>query len=698
MTAEDLTHDAPSIFTESRSLMEEVLDRRQSVQSAPDYIAPDTPFWRLPRKTREKQAVKWEESPPEEPEVAKQRFEDELQGVSNIRPRELVVSPSRLASKLLDESTRPPNEKAERRAARDNPADDLISTLRQRAVEYAETGVDPDLKESLEQALAQHPGAERAARLREMRACVADFETLVLEGKVSVANCNELIRAQALQGRMGDALKTVDAMQSHGYEPDDGTFVSLMMGASKRRDAAMARRFFLMMRERLIPSTLKVYTTLMKAHVRAGDVASCRSLLRKMDDDRVEPDVAAYTVWIDGLVNVGKLEMAWDEFHSARTWKLIQPDEVLFTVMIKACAKAEEAERALNMLDDMRMCGLYPTDMTYGSLMHAMATTPDHANKAFDFFRQMQAEDMPLSPFVFEKLLQACRALGDVTKGKDVVRDIQRQEIEMNPAMYYHLVGLFATSMGRASALERTHNLRCAWHVVADARKRCSRLDWTRMLNEVMRVYIAGGFNQFAVDMLAEFPAFDVQPNGETYGCLLDMFGKSKDVGRFFALWENVPHRTPELYHIALEMALDSRSAKRTCSVLEAMLTAQVFPTPQLTDRLAVTGRNIIQIHLLVARMIEMNKDLRASTARRDSALLQTRIDERELELANIGLTSRNPSPAQEARSEHFESLRKRGFFRRPWLSKGEWIASKVRGGEAYSRRHDKPRPNLLAA
>merc|ERR1719203_2232309 len=194
-------------------------------------------------------------------------------------------------------------------------------------------------------------------------------------------------------------------MKLHGFEPDAGTFVSLLVGAAKLRDAPLARQLFLKMREQLISATPRIYATLIKAHVRAGEVASGFDLLRKMEDERLQPDVVVHTVLIDGLVTSGELEKAWDHFHSIRTWKLIEPDEVLFTVMIKACALASEPERALNILDDLRICGLYPTDYTYGATIHAMATSPDHARKAFDFFRQMQAEDLPISPFVYEKLL-----------------------------------------------------------------------------------------------------------------------------------------------------------------------------------------------------------------------------------------------------------------------------------------------------
>ena len=53
------------------------------------------------------------------------------------------------------------------------------------------------------------------------------------------------------------------------------------------------------------------------------------------------------------------------------------------------------------------------------------------------------------------------------------------------------------------------------------------------------------------------------------------------------------------VYHLALEVALESKTARKTCLVLEEMYDAVVFPTPQLTEQLAVAGRNVIQIHML---------------------------------------------------------------------------------------------------
>mmetsp|Transcript_58774 Transcript_58774/g.190294 ORF Transcript_58774/g.190294 Transcript_58774/m.190294 type:complete len:907 (+) Transcript_58774:98-2818(+) len=739
LTAEDLTHDAPSILVESRKLIEDVLERRQNIQSAPDHVAPDTPFWRLPPKVLNKTGVKWKRSERDDGgttddissgasiAVAQRAQEvvaqDQLQGITDLNKakkwRMEAIAPERCASEVLDsvetaaegDSLAPQGEVPEKvKHLRTNKrdlgfAEGLVATLRKKAEGFAKSGVDPEIKDSLLQALAHHPGTERAARLQEMYAYTKDFETLVMEGKASVANCNDLIRAQALQGKMDEAMRTHDAMQLHGYSPDDGTYVSLLLGACHLKDAELARNIFLTMRKQLISATPKVHATLIKAHVHAGDIASGYALMHKMQDEQLEPDVVVHTILINGLVSEGQLEKAWEEFHSIRTWKLIQPDEVLFTVMIKACAQASEPERAMNIFEDMRTSGLYPTDLTYGELIHAMATSADLAHKAFDFYRQMQAEDLPVTPFVFSKLLLACRRLGDTRRAQSVVSDMHANGVQFEPDMYCDLVGLLATAMRRprVSEQEILRNLRCAWHIFGEARRRCEDdMNWTQMLNEVMGVYIAGGFSNYAVEMLQQFSAFGAKPNTQTYASLLEMLGKDlQDVGRFFALWESLPKDpkpADELYHLALEMALETRSSKRTVALLEELYAAQVFPSPQLTERLARAGRHVIQIHEMVGKLIALNKSMRVSTARRENELLQTHIDERQIELAAHGLTERSPTPAQEARTKHFEHLRKRGFYRRPWLPLGDYIASKKKGGEAYAKKHDKPRPNILAA
>merc|ERR1712166_147948 len=110
-----------------------------------------------------------------------------------------------------------------------------------------------------------------------------------------------------------------------------------------------------------------------------------------------------------------------------------------------------------------------------------------------------------------------------------------------------------------------------------------------------------------------------------------------KDVGRFFVLWDMVPKTdlasrpSEEMYHLALDMAIQAKSAKLTCAVLEEFITARVLPSPDLAEKLAKAGRHVTQIHLLVGRLVTMNRETIKLDAERETAMLQTRMDEREL-------------------------------------------------------------------
>ena len=49
------------------------------------------------------------------------------------------------------------------------------------------------------------------------------------------------------------------------------------------------------------------------------------------------------------------------------------PDEITYSSVINACAKGDESQRALNLLDEMRSRGLVPDEITYNSVINACA-------------------------------------------------------------------------------------------------------------------------------------------------------------------------------------------------------------------------------------------------------------------------------------------------------------------------------------
>ena len=585
-------------------------------------------------------------------------------------------------------------------------ATSLITTLRDKAVAFAQTGVNPDLMESIKSALNRYPGLEREQRRKELEECRWTVESLITAGRANTANFNLLIRALGAQKKVEDAFKVHDSMVQLGYTCDADTYVSLIIAAG--RDAARARSAYLKMREQLIPPTEKVVGALMKAHVAARDLPAAFALLRKFQDESVgttSTSPVLYTIVIDGLVKAGKTDLAWNQFHSCRTWRGIKPDAVLFSVMIKACTKTEECEKALGVLDDLRASGEYPTDITYTHLIECMATRADFAPKAFEFWNQMQLEGFEMNPIVAKALIAACGQRGDISRLRRTIREVSSRGIPLTSGMYADAIGTLASGIALAGKSitdhERTVNLRLAWYIVSDLREKGLAVS-TPVLNKVMEVYKAAGFIDQTVSMLEQFAQFDCSPDGSSYEILLEVFAGQQgkcDVGRFFALWDFCTEKqislSPRMFHLALDVALQSMSSIQTVKVLEGMLGRGLRPLPAAAERLAVVGRKIVQIHQVIGRMVAEQRDSVHEATAKDSALLQLDLDEHRMRLALDGHTETSFTTVENEVSDLY--WKKVGSRKSPRLPRNEYLEIKKRGGDMHAQKVDKPRANILA-
>ena len=668
----DLTKPARSIFNE----VEIPLIKTQSS---------DPEAWLFPKTKKREKPVLW-------------RNKTSVEDLSQKSSQQL--EPGLFVTKTLGASPSPSTT-----ASLPAVAANVISVLKEKAKLFAATGVDPDIYETVKNALDTGvPSEERRARFRQLLDCDWTVNQLISEGRASVENFNLLIRALGYQAKVtkdrtkvAEALQVAEKMHALGFEPETETFVSLIVAADD--DAELARGVYLKMREQPLTPTVKVYGALIKAHIRAGDITSAFALRRKMEDELIVPSCEVYTMLIDSLVTAGKSELAWEEFWHARSWKAIKPDEVMFTVMIKACAMKREPEKALNMLDDMRACGLYPTDVTYSWLIDCLSLDSHFAPKAIEYWRQMQAEEMAMNKQVAKGLLQACASLGDLRLLHKMVSEITSAEIPFSTLYYSLCIQTTATAMRlpKVSDFERVTNLRLAWSIIAAAKGKGFKVT-TKLLNSVMEVYKSAGFAQYTTDMLVQFPAFDCAPNKRTYELMFELLGKDlKDAGRFFALWDSNSLRTRDILHTALDLAISSRSANRTVQVLDTMATAKVFPTPSQTENLAQAGKKIPQVHAAVARLVVAQRTETERVVLRRSALQELDVKEHEARLALEGKTPRTPTPEQEVRRKYFDNLKKQDGHSRPWLPLGQYHQLTKRGGELYAKRHDRRQPNLLA-
>jgi pentatricopeptide repeat protein len=660
LAIEDLSVKRPSVFDESK--IEQSL---KQVSGRPEKI------FGAPQTRKGTKIVEWKKSSATPPSLPPATMTPKQLGPANLAPSRLLDSPSSSPVPATSAS--------------------LISMLREKAVMFGETGVNPDLLETIKNAVSN--GLERDAQTKELAACTHTVETLLDQNLASVENFNLLIRANNFQKNFKQARDVFDAMTRLGYTPDESTYVALMCGVS----AQSARETFLTMRSRAVSPTEKIYGALIKAHGR--DISSGFALLEKMEDELISlTSPVIPTMLLDGLVKTGKIELARKKFSEFRSWKNIKPDAVMFTVMIKACRVNRECEQALSMLDDLRASDEYPTDITYTELIRVMSTRSDFAPKAFDFFRQMQAEGFELNTRIGVYLVRACAELGDLNKLRKTVTEIVNSGLPITPSVYTHSIRCIANSVREkgVSDFEKASHIRLAWHLVGGLREKLGKPVQPAVLNAVTQVYANAGFTDHALAMLDQFVKAEVVPNTHTYEILLEMFGMSvpSDPTRFFMIFDShINELPPRILHLALDVALESKSAKRTVFVLETMEKRHVFPLPQQAEKLAQVGRKIVQIHQSVGKLVALQKSITHDTMVRENAVVQLQIQEHEVRLALDGKTTNDPTVEQEVREKFFNRQKSP---KNPRLPRNEYLQIKKKGGVMHGKKIDKPTPSLV--
>merc|ERR1719502_2571731 len=86
----------------------------------------------------------------------------------------------------------------------------------------------------------------------------------------------------------------------------------------------------------------------------------------------VDPDIVTYSTLVKGYCHAGCLDRALEVFRQMLEEKTCTPDEVLFNSLLGGCAKEFRLEEALQLVDQMRVCGVAPSNYTLSMLVKLM--------------------------------------------------------------------------------------------------------------------------------------------------------------------------------------------------------------------------------------------------------------------------------------------------------------------------------------
>lgn len=207
----------------------------------------------------------------------------------------------------------------------------------------------------------------REARVfQEKRASEAKSESQESEPIVDVVSYNTVIKGFAQAGMLPRCFDCLHEMRSHGLEPDDVTFGTLLDMCIADNDMKSASEVVDLLVRGERPVDTVMCTLFIKGFVRAQKLPQAIELYEEMkrrNCTEARPDIVTYSVMIKAFVDAHDLEKALhlveDLTHAGHV-----PDDIILTHLLEGCRYVGNHALGKRLFEDMLAAGVKPSEFT----------------------------------------------------------------------------------------------------------------------------------------------------------------------------------------------------------------------------------------------------------------------------------------------------------------------------------------------
>lgn len=233
-----------------------------------------------------------------------------------------------------------------------------------------------------------------------------DFESqgvqdIPSEKIVDVVSYNTIIKGFAQAKNSGQCFECLQEMVSHGIDPDDITYGTLL-------DSCIA--------DNHIDAAGEIVNLLMGSS-RPMDTVMC-------------------TLFIKGFVRANCLPKALELCEEMKRRKSAHPDIITYSVLIKALVDQHDLDRALGLVEDMKMGGLQPDDIILTHLLEGCRYAGNH-DLGQKLFRDMLASGVKPSEFSLVTMLKLHGRCGAHEAAHELVASWEEQH-EGRPSVIHY--------------------------------------------------------------------------------------------------------------------------------------------------------------------------------------------------------------------------------------------------------------------
>ncbi|KAJ7560412.1 hypothetical protein O6H91_04G128400 [Diphasiastrum complanatum] len=347
----------------------------------------------------------------------------------------------------------------------------------------------------------------------------------------NVVSWTAMIAGYAQQGFDMEAFALYEQMKEEGVQPNNVTYVVLLKACASIATLEKGKQVHLDIIKSGFESDVIIGSTLVDMYAKCKCVEYARQLFNNMH----ERNVVSWNSMIAGYVQQGLGKEALALYEQMKQ-ESVQPNNVTYVVLLKACASIAALEVGKQLHMDITGSGFGP-DVIVGSTlvdMYAKCGCIAHARQVFNnmhernvvswnamiagyaqqglgkaalvLYEQMKKEGFQPDDVTYVVLLKSCASIAALEEGKQLHLDIIESGFESDVIVGSTLVDMYA-KCGRIEDARQVFNNMHERNVVS----------WTAMISG----YAQQGFGKEALTLLEQMQREGIKPNEVTYVSVL---------------------------------------------------------------------------------------------------------------------------------------------------------------------------------
>ncbi|KAJ7517800.1 hypothetical protein O6H91_21G040600 [Diphasiastrum complanatum] len=342
---------------------------------------------------------------------------------------------------------------------------------------------------------------------------------------------NAMIAGYAQNGLGKEALALYEQMKQEGVQPNNVTFVLLLKACASLAALEQGKQLHSDIIETDFQSDVIVGNTLVDMYAKCGCTEDARELFNNMR----ERDVVSWNAMIVGYAQNGLGKEALALYEQMKQ-EGVQPDNVTFVLLLKACASLAALEQGKQLHSDIIKTG-FQSDVVVGNTlvdMYSKCGCPEDARELFNImsernvvswnamiagytqngfgeealaiYEQMKQEGMQPDYVTFVLLLKACAILAALEQGQQLHSDIVKRGFQSDVILVNTLVDMYGKCGRTGDARELFNNM-----------SERDAVSW----NAMIAGYAQNGLGKEALALYEQMKQEDLQPNNVTFVLLL---------------------------------------------------------------------------------------------------------------------------------------------------------------------------------